>query len=186
MTAWDARTHQVRATGPRRPDHRPGWHLRPRQPARTGHTGARPHSRQPGWIDMRVIIADDSLPLRGGLARLLADSDAGVDVVATAENATMLAREGDRSDPDAVIVDIRMPPTHTDEDSPQPGPCTPNATSRHPCPVAIPRVALCAHPAQRRARTRRLPAQGPGLTHRRPRRRTYQVVAGECVIDPTI
>src|SRR4051794_2062491 len=115
MTAWDARTHQVRATGPRRPDHRPGWHLRPRQPARTGHTGARQHSRQPGWTDMRGIIADDSLLLRGGVARLLADSDAGVDVVATADNATMLAREVDTSDPDAVIVDIRMPPTHTDE-----------------------------------------------------------------------
>jgi len=64
---------------------------------------------------MRVVIADDSLLLREGLARLLADSDAGVDVVGTADNATMLAREVDRSDPDAVIVDIRMPPTHTDE-----------------------------------------------------------------------
>ncbi|WP_456826475.1 LuxR C-terminal-related transcriptional regulator [Cellulomonas sp. P5_E12] len=62
---------------------------------------------------MKVIIADDSLLLREGLAKLLTDS--GVDVVGTADNATVLMHEVARTEPDAVIVDIRMPPTHTDE-----------------------------------------------------------------------
>jgi DNA-binding NarL/FixJ family response regulator len=62
---------------------------------------------------MRVVIADDSLLLREGLARLLVD--AGCDVVATAEDAAGLYREVELAGPDAVIVDIRMPPTHTDE-----------------------------------------------------------------------
>jgi DNA-binding NarL/FixJ family response regulator len=62
---------------------------------------------------VRVVIADDSLLLRDGLARLLTGS--GVDVVGTADNATVLLDEVVRTEPDAVIVDIRMPPTHTDE-----------------------------------------------------------------------
>jgi DNA-binding NarL/FixJ family response regulator len=62
---------------------------------------------------MRVVIADDSVLLREGLARLLVD--AGCDVVATAQDAAGLVREVELGRPDAVIVDIRMPPTHTDE-----------------------------------------------------------------------
>jgi DNA-binding NarL/FixJ family response regulator len=62
---------------------------------------------------MRVVIADDSVLLREGLARLLVD--AGCDVVATAQDAAGLVREVELGHPDAVIVDIRMPPTHTDE-----------------------------------------------------------------------
>jgi DNA-binding NarL/FixJ family response regulator len=62
---------------------------------------------------MRVVIADDSMLLREGLARLLVD--AGCDVVATAADAVGLLREVELASPDAVIVDIRMPPTHTDE-----------------------------------------------------------------------
>jgi DNA-binding NarL/FixJ family response regulator len=59
------------------------------------------------------VIADDSMLLREGLARLLVD--AGCDVVATAEDAAGLMREVELAGPDAVIVDIKMPPTHTDE-----------------------------------------------------------------------
>lgn len=62
---------------------------------------------------MKVVVADDSMLLREGLARLL--SDAGCDVVGTAENADRLMREVQLTDPDVVIVDIKMPPTHTDE-----------------------------------------------------------------------
>jgi DNA-binding NarL/FixJ family response regulator len=62
---------------------------------------------------MRVVIADDSMLLREGLARLLVD--ANCDVVATAGDAGGLFREVELTRPDAVIVDIRMPPTHTDE-----------------------------------------------------------------------
>jgi DNA-binding NarL/FixJ family response regulator len=62
---------------------------------------------------MRVVIADDELLLREGLARLLAE--VGFEVVGKAANPVELARAVDRARPDIVIVDIRMPPTHTDE-----------------------------------------------------------------------
>ncbi len=62
---------------------------------------------------MRVVIADDSMLVREGLARLLADS--GCDVTATAADAPSLLRNVDRTRPDVAIVDIKMPPTHTDE-----------------------------------------------------------------------
>src|SRR5690349_16057958 len=51
--------------------------------------------------------------VREGVARLL--SDAGCDVVGTAENADRLMREVQLTTPDVAIVDIKMPPTHTDE-----------------------------------------------------------------------
>jgi len=62
---------------------------------------------------VRVVIADDELLLREGLARLL--REAGVDVVATASTADDLLRRVEVMRPDVAIVDIRMPPTHTDE-----------------------------------------------------------------------
>jgi DNA-binding NarL/FixJ family response regulator len=62
---------------------------------------------------MKVVIADDSLLVREGLARLLAEE--GVEVVATAVDVSQLLLELDRVAADAVIVDIRMPPTFTTE-----------------------------------------------------------------------
>ena len=62
---------------------------------------------------MRVVIADDEMLLREGLARLLAD--AGVDVVGKATDAAELLRIVRLTAPDVAIVDIKMPPTHTDE-----------------------------------------------------------------------
>jgi DNA-binding NarL/FixJ family response regulator len=62
---------------------------------------------------VKVVIADDSLLVREGLARLLAE--AGVEVVATAADAPQLLRELNRVAADAAIVDIRMPPTFTTE-----------------------------------------------------------------------
>ena len=62
---------------------------------------------------MRIVIADDEMLLREGLARLL--SDAGFTVVAKATNAPELLRAVRLSDPAVAIVDIKMPPTHTDE-----------------------------------------------------------------------
>lgn len=62
---------------------------------------------------MKVVIADDSLLVREGLARLLADT--GVEVVATAADVPQLLRQLNRVSFDAVIVDIRMPPTFTTE-----------------------------------------------------------------------
>jgi DNA-binding NarL/FixJ family response regulator len=62
---------------------------------------------------VRVVIADDELLLRQGVARLLAD--AGIDVVATVETAAALLECVARAKPDVALVDIRMPPTHRDE-----------------------------------------------------------------------
>jgi DNA-binding NarL/FixJ family response regulator len=62
---------------------------------------------------MRVVIADDELILREGLARLL--SEVGFDVVGTAAEPASLHRTVDEVLPDIAVVDIRMPPTHTDE-----------------------------------------------------------------------
>lgn len=62
---------------------------------------------------MRVVVADDAMLTREGIVRLL--RDANVDVVAEAEDAEALLRYVRSAHPDVAIVDIRMPPTHTDE-----------------------------------------------------------------------
>jgi DNA-binding NarL/FixJ family response regulator len=62
---------------------------------------------------VRVVIADDSALLREGIASLL--SAAGVEVAAQASSAEELLRDVDEHEPDVAIVDIRMPPTHTEE-----------------------------------------------------------------------
>ncbi|MET8763776.1 response regulator transcription factor [Lentzea sp. NPDC004782] len=62
---------------------------------------------------MRVVIAEDQALLRDGLARLFADS--GHEVVVTLGDATGLASAVSAFSPDLVVVDIRMPPTFTDE-----------------------------------------------------------------------
>lgn len=62
---------------------------------------------------MRVAIAEDSVLLRDGLARLLEDS--GFDVVAQCETADDLLLKVRSFPPDVAIVDIRLPPTHNDE-----------------------------------------------------------------------
>jgi DNA-binding NarL/FixJ family response regulator len=67
-------------------------------------TGSRP---------TRVVIADDAVLLRTGVARLL--SEQGLEVVGQAGEAEELLRLVERHRPDVAIVDIRMPPTKTDE-----------------------------------------------------------------------
>ena len=62
---------------------------------------------------MRVVIADDAVLIRSGVATLLAES--GIETVAQAADADELLRLVARTTPDAAVVDIRMPPTHTDE-----------------------------------------------------------------------
>jgi DNA-binding NarL/FixJ family response regulator len=62
---------------------------------------------------MRVVLADDSLLLREGLARLL--DEAGFEVVGQAATGEELLEQVEATQPDVAIVDIRMPPTHTDE-----------------------------------------------------------------------
>ena len=62
---------------------------------------------------MRVVIGEDSLLLREGLARLLTET--GHEVVAQAGNGEDLLRKVAAHKPDLAIVDVRMPPSHTDE-----------------------------------------------------------------------
>ena len=62
---------------------------------------------------MRVILADDAVVVREGIARLLAER--GVDVVGQADTAEDLMRLVAADPPDVAIVDIRMPPTYTNE-----------------------------------------------------------------------
>ncbi|MET9674678.1 response regulator transcription factor [Streptomyces sp. NPDC006482] len=62
---------------------------------------------------MRVILAEDSTLLREGLVRLLAEE--GHEVLAALGDAVTLLKEVEEQRPDIVVVDIRMPPTHTDE-----------------------------------------------------------------------
>ncbi len=62
---------------------------------------------------LRVVLADDSVLLREGLARLLEDS--GFEVAGQSGDAEDLLRKVGAHKPDIAVVDVRMPPTHTDE-----------------------------------------------------------------------
>ena len=62
---------------------------------------------------LRVAIAEDSVLLREGLTRLLAE--AGHEVVAAETDAEALMRAVESCEPDVCVIDVRMPPTFTDE-----------------------------------------------------------------------
>jgi DNA-binding NarL/FixJ family response regulator len=62
---------------------------------------------------MRIVIAEDAVLLRDGLTRMLVDH--GHDVVGAVEDAAGLMQMVDETEPDIVVLDVRMPPTHTDE-----------------------------------------------------------------------
>jgi DNA-binding NarL/FixJ family response regulator len=62
---------------------------------------------------MRVVIAEDAALFREGLARLI--TDRGHEVVAAVGDADALLEAVAQHDPDVAVIDIRMPPTHTDE-----------------------------------------------------------------------
>ena len=98
-----ARLGPPRPRGPRRGARRRAARLQP---------PGRRDDRQRGAA-VRVVIADDNLIVRDGLAALL--REAGVDVAAQVGSGDDLLAEVDRSRPDVAIVDIRMPPTYTDE-----------------------------------------------------------------------
>ncbi|MCC5576526.1 response regulator transcription factor [Microtetraspora sp. AC03309] len=62
---------------------------------------------------MRVVLAEDSVLLREGLVWVL--GSAGIEVVAAVADAEGLLRAVDDHEPDLVVTDVRMPPSHTDE-----------------------------------------------------------------------
>jgi DNA-binding NarL/FixJ family response regulator len=134
---------------------------------------------------VRVVIADDVMLVRSGLARLLAD--VGVDVVGEAADGDALLRLVDRESPDVAIVDIRMPPTHTDEGLV----AARSIRSGHPGTS----VVLLSQYLQVRYAERLLADQPGGLGYLLKERVSdiavlvdalHRVTEGECVVDPTI
>src|SRR5262249_37413556 len=97
------RNRTARARGPRRGTRRPA-------------PGQEPRGRRDdrGCEDpVRVVVADDSTLLREGVVRLL--EEAGLEVVGQAADGEDLLRKVRAHRPDVAVVDVRMPPTHTDE-----------------------------------------------------------------------
>jgi DNA-binding NarL/FixJ family response regulator len=134
---------------------------------------------------VRVVIADDETLLREGLARLLADAE--ISVVGKASTAAELLRRVELARPDVAIVDIRMPPTHTDEGLV----AAQEIRSSHP---AVGVLVLSHHVESRYAMR---------LLEEHPERSGYllkervsdlavlldalnRIADGECVLDPTI
>lgn len=134
---------------------------------------------------MRVVVADDVMLVRAGIARLL--SDAGVEIVGEASDAGELLQRIESSHPDVAIVDIRMPPTQTDEGLV----AARQIRSRHP---AVGVLVLSQYLA---------PSYGVQLLQDHPERTGYllkervsdiavlvdalrRIADGECVLDPTI
>ena len=146
-----------------------GARLRPPRSRRSRRGSRRPTSRvEPsrrrdagtGGDPMRVAIAEDSVLLREGLARLLEEAD--FDVVARCEDADdllvegpqLLARRGDRRHPAAADAQRRGSPGSAR--NPQEPPLDGRAR-----PLPVRRGRPCAHPARRIGRRSRLPAEGP-------------------------
>jgi DNA-binding NarL/FixJ family response regulator len=134
---------------------------------------------------VRVVVADDVMLVRSGLARLL--TDAGVEVTGEAADAAALLTLVDRDRPDAAIVDIRMPPTHTDEGLV----AARRIRGRYPATA----VVVLSQYLEPRYAQRLLADQPGGLGYLLKERVTdiavlvdalRRVADGECVLDPTI
>jgi DNA-binding NarL/FixJ family response regulator len=134
---------------------------------------------------MRVVIADDEVLLREGLDRLL--TEAGFEVVGKAATPDELRRRVELDRPDVAIVDIKMPPTHTDE-----GLVAAEEIRRLDPSVG---VLVLSHYLESRYAMRLL-QQHPGRVGYLLKERISdiavltdairRVAEGECVIDPTI
>jgi len=131
------------------------------------------------------VIADDVMLVRSGLARLL--TDAGVTVAGEAADGAALLRLIALERPDVAIVDIRMPPTHTDEGLV----AARSIRTQHPGTA----VVLLSQYLEPRYARRLLADQPGGLGYLLKERVSdiavlvdalARVAAGECVIDPTI
>jgi DNA-binding NarL/FixJ family response regulator len=134
---------------------------------------------------VRVVVAEDVMLTRAGIVRLL--TDAGLEVAAEAEDLDGVLLEVDRQRPDAVVADIRMPPTHTDEGLV----AAQRIRDRHPGTA----VLVLSHYLE--------PAYAMRLLEEHPERVGYllkdrvfdiavlvdalrRITDAECVIDPTI
>ena len=157
---------------------------RPRRHARAGQPARRRHSDR-GGVPVRVVIAEDTVLLREGLAGLL--EDAGHEVVGRVgrrrRRCSPLVAE---HEPDLAVVDVRMPPDYHDEGSRAaamirarpPGDRVPvlsqHIETRHAVELVADRRRL------------RLPAQRPRPRRRRLPRRRRRVAAGGSALDPKV
>jgi DNA-binding NarL/FixJ family response regulator len=134
---------------------------------------------------VKLVIADDSLLLREGLARLL--SEAGCEITGTAADATGLVREVYLTRPEAVIVDIKMPPSFTDE----------GIRAAHRLRLTHPEIGILVLSQYLEAEwAMRLIRDAPEHLGYLLKDRVddvevvidalTRVIAGECVVDPTI
>jgi DNA-binding NarL/FixJ family response regulator len=134
---------------------------------------------------MRLVIADDEVLLRQGLSRLLETTD--VEVIASVGDASALKTAVAEYEPDAVIVDIKMPPTHTDE----------GITAALDIRASHPNVAVLvlSHYLDSRYALRLLEHQEGSVGYLLKERVSdlavlvdalRRVTEGECVVDPTI
>jgi len=134
---------------------------------------------------MRVVVADDSMLIREGLTTLL--RDAGVTVVGKAANADELLRRVALSQPDVAVVDVRMPPGHSDEGV--------VAAERIRAEYPNIGVLLLSQYVDSRYAARLLAEHPGGIGYLLKERVSDmavlidaldRIVVGECVIDPTI
>src|SRR5215510_13569177 len=103
---WRRRRGRHRAAGSRAAGSRGRRHADHRQPAGRSHR----HRR---GAAMRIVIAEDSVLLRDGLTRML--TAGGCEVVAAVPDAEQLLQAVAEHQPELAVIDVRMPPTHTDE-----------------------------------------------------------------------
>jgi DNA-binding NarL/FixJ family response regulator len=134
---------------------------------------------------MRVVIADDEVLLREGLERLLLE--AGFDVVGKVGTAEELLRKVELTRPDVAIVDIRMPPTQTDE----------GILAAQEIRRAHPKIGVLvlSHHLESRYAMRLLEEHPSGAGYLLKQRVSNlgvltdalgRLLEGECVVDPTI
>jgi DNA-binding NarL/FixJ family response regulator len=133
---------------------------------------------------VRVVVAEDVMLMREGIVRVLRDE--GVEVVAEGADQTGLMSALAAHEPDCAIVDIRMPPTHTDE----------GIVAAHRIREFHPNVGILllsqyveptyAMQLLEQHGTARLRPQRQGQRRSRPRRALRRLTEGETVIDPTI
>ena len=134
---------------------------------------------------MRVVIADDAALIRSGLATLL--GEAGIETVGQAGDAEALLRLVGQVQPDAAIVDIRMPPGHSDEGIVAAG----RIRAEHPSVAVLVLSQYLESSYAVRLVQENPAAVGYLLKDRIAHAATlsdalHRVVAGECVVDPTI
>jgi DNA-binding NarL/FixJ family response regulator len=134
---------------------------------------------------MRVVIADDEVLLREGLARLLGEFE--ITVVGLAGDAQSLLRAVALDEPDVAIIDIKMPPNHKDEGLV----AASEIRRRHPAVG----VLVLSHYLDSRYAMRLLEQHSGGVGYLLKERVSHihvlldamqRVGEGECVVDPTI